>query len=89
MRLLKTYNIFWISVLLILIFLSVFHAYIGADAPYYLAISRDISNGLVPFEDINSMYAPAMMYLNSIIFKIFDDPGYHYFLVFKYVLILL
>ncbi len=89
MRLLKTYNIFWISVLLILIFLSVFHAYISADAPYYLAISRDISNGLVPFKDINSMYAPAMMYLNSIIFKIFDDPGYHYFLVFQYVLILL
>ncbi len=89
MRLLKTYNIFWISVLLILIFLSVFHAHIGADAPYYLAISRDISNGLVPFKDINSMYAPAMMYLNSIIFKIFDDPGYHYFLVFQYLLILL
>ncbi len=89
MRLLRTYNIFWIVVLLCLIFLSVFYAYISADAPYYLAISRDISNGLVPFKDINSMYAPAMMYLNSTIFIIFDDPGYHYFLAFQYVMILL
>ncbi len=89
MRLLKISNIFWTSVLLFLIFFGIFYAYIGADAPYYLAISRDISNGLVPFKDINSMYAPAMMYINSIIFRIFDVPGYHYFLVFQYLLILL
>ena len=70
-------------------YLSIHYSFISADSPYYISIARDISNGLVPYKDINSIYTPAMMYLNSIIFRIFDDPRYHYFLVFQYVLILL
>lgn len=89
MKLVRTSNIIWILVLILLIYLSILYSFISADAPYYLAISRDISNGLIPFKDINSIYAPAMMYLNSIIFIIFEDPEYHYFLVYQYVFIIL
>jgi len=87
MRLLKTYNIFWIVTLICLLFLSVFYAYISADAPYYLAISRDISNGFVPYKDIISMYAPLMMYMNSLLYLLIDSPSYHYFLIFQYLVI--
>ncbi len=87
MRLLKTYNTFWIIVLLCLVFLSIFYAYISADAPYYLGISRDISNGFVPYKDILSLYAPLMMYMNSLLYVFLDAPAYHYFLIFQYFLI--
>jgi len=88
MRQLKITNIVWGIVLLVLVILSIHYAYISADAPYYLSISRDISNGIIPFKDVKSIYAPLMMYLNSIIFKIFDNPEYHYFLLFQYFIIL-
>jgi 4-amino-4-deoxy-L-arabinose transferase-like glycosyltransferase len=87
MRLLKTYNIFWIVILICLLFLSIFYAYISADAPYYLAISRDISNGFVPYKDIISLYAPLMMYMNSLLYLFIEAPGYHYFLIFQYFVI--
>ena len=89
MKLLRISNIFWTLVLVVLLYLSITYAFISADAPYYLSIARDIFNGLIPYKDIFNIYTPAMMYLNSMIFRIFDDPGYHYFLVFQYVLILL
>src|SRR5680860_798913 len=87
MRLLKTYNIFWIVILICLLFLSIFYAYISADAPYYLAISRDISNGFVPYKDIISLYAPLMMYMNSLIYLLIESPGYHHLLIFQYFVI--
>ncbi len=89
MKQLKISNIIWTLVLMVLIYLSSIYSFISADAPYYLSIARDISSGLIPFKDIYNIYTPAMMYLNSMIFWIFDDPGYHYFLLFQYVLILI
>jgi len=89
MKQLRISNIIWTLVLILLIYLSIFYSFISADAPYYLSIARDISDGLILYKDILNSYTPAMMYLNSMIFRIFDDPGYHYFLVFQYVLILI
>lgn len=89
MKLLRISNIIWALVLMVLIYLSIIYAFISADAPYYLSVARDISNGLIPYKDIFNSYTPAMMYLNAMIFRIFDGPGYHYFLVFQYVLILM
>ena len=89
MKLLRISNIIWTFVLVVLIYLSIVYAYISADSPYYLSLARDISDGLIPYKDIFNSYTPAMMYLNSIIFKFFDNPGYHYFLVFQYVVILI
>ncbi|SDR69417.1 hypothetical protein [Gramella sp. MAR_2010_147] len=87
MRLLKISNGLWGCVLSLLAALSLIYAYISFDAPYYLAIARDISNGLVPYKDISSLYAPLMMYLNSLIFLFFEDPDYNYFLFFQYAII--
>lgn len=89
MKLLRISNIIWILVLIVLIYLSINYSFISADAPYYLSIARDISDGLIPYKDIFNSYTPVMMFLNSMIFRVFDDPEYHYFLIFQYVLILI
>lgn len=89
MKLLRISNIIWTFVLMTLLFLSIFYSFISADAPYYLSVARDLSNGLILFKDILNSYTPVMMYLNSVVFRIFDDPGYHYFLIFQYVIILM
>lgn len=84
---LEKLNIFWITILFFLTVFSVSEAYISADAPYYLSVARDISEGLIPYQDINSNYTPLMMYLNSIVFKIIQNPAYHLFLIFQYIII--
>ncbi|WZL88715.1 hypothetical protein VS868_14050 [Salinimicrobium sp. 3283s] len=87
MGLLNISNRFWGFVLFLLIGLSLFYAYVSFDAPYYLAIARDISNGFVPYKDISSLYAPLMMYLNSLLYVFTEDPQYKYFLIFQYLII--
>ncbi len=77
----------WSVVLLIILFLSVFYAFISTDAPYYIAISRDISNGTIPYKDLYNTYTPVMMYLNSFIYGVLNNPGYHVFLIFQYLVI--
>jgi hypothetical protein len=88
MKLLKISNIFWVCILIILIVFSISFSFISADAPYYLTVARDISNGLIPYKDIYSIYTPAMMYLNALLFDIFKEPEYYNFLSFQYVIIL-
>ncbi|MGW1455550.1 glycosyltransferase family 39 protein [Salegentibacter agarivorans] len=83
----KKLNLFWAIVLILLFFFSVNGAYISADAPYYLSVARDISEGLIPYKDIKSIYTPLMMYLNAIIFEVFKKPSYHIFLIFQYIVI--
>lgn len=87
MKLLKISNIIWSLILLIILFLSVFYAFISTDAPYYIAIARDISNGNIPYKDIYNTYTPVMMYLNSLIYDIFNNPVYHVYLIFQYIVI--
>ncbi len=89
MKLLKSFNIFWGSALVILLVMSVLFGYISWDAPYYLSISRDISEGLVPYKDIYNSYTPLMMYLNAVLYKLFSTPGYFTYLIFQYVIIFL
>ncbi len=87
MKLLKISNIIWSGALLIILFLSVFYAFISTDAPYYIAIARDISNGNIPYKDLYNTYTPVMMYLNSLIYDIFNNPVYHVYLIFQYLVI--
>ncbi|MFN4762595.1 hypothetical protein ACKGJN_05675 [Gillisia sp. Q332] len=87
MRQLKYYNLFWGTILVLLIILSITYAFISTDAPYYLSIARDISQGSIPYKDIFSSYTPVVMYLNSLIHFFFDDPAYHIFLAFQYLII--
>ncbi len=87
MRQLKYYNLFWGTILVLLIILSITYAFISTDAPYYLSIARDISQGSIPYKDIFSSYTPVVMYLNSLILFFFDDPAYHIFLAFQYLII--
>src|SRR5680860_872204 len=87
MKLLKTSNIIWSVVLLIILFLSVFYAFISTDAPYYIAIARDISKGNILYKDLYNTYTPVMMYLNSLIYDIFNNPVYHVYLIFQYLVI--
>lgn len=86
MRLLKLYNIFWTSVLALLIILSLIYAFISTDAPYYLSMARDIANGHVPYKDIFSSYTPVMMYLNSLVHQLVENPSYHLLLAFQYLI---
>lgn len=86
---LKVFNLFWITILFSIVFFSVYGAYISADAPYYLAVARDISSGLMPYKDINMGYTPLMMYLNSLLYLLFDNPSYHLFLILQFLVIAL
>lgn len=86
---LKVYNTIWVSLLVILLIISVKYAFISTDAPFYLSVARDLANGKEMYKDIFNVYTPIMMYLNSFIHKIFNNPGYHAYLVFQYFIILL
>lgn len=85
-RLLRNFNWIWTLLLGLTILLSFIWGYISWDAPYYLSIARDISNGFVPYVDIYNSYTPLMMYLNSIIYELIDEPGYFIFLGFQYIM---
>lgn len=87
MRILKLHNTIWGSLLCILLILSVYFAFISTDAPFYLSISRDVANGKVIYKDIYNVYTPIMMQLNSLVYIIFDNPGYHVYLLFQYLII--
>lgn len=87
MKQLKYYNLFWGTILVLLIILSITYAFISTDAPYYLSMARDISQGSIPYKDIFSSYTPVVMYLNSLILFFFDNPAYHIFLAFQYIII--
>lgn len=87
MKQLKYYNLFWGTILVLLIILSITYAFISTDAPYYLSMARDISQGSIPYKDIFSSYTPVVMYLNSLILFFFDNPAYHIFLAIQYVII--
>jgi len=81
---LKRSTIFFIILILTLIIYSIVLGSISADAPYYLSIARDISEGLVPFKDIHTWYAPVMMYINAPIYYVFGNINYFWFLGFQY-----
>src|SRR6218665_400145 len=80
---------FWSLILLALMAAGVLFSPVSGDAPYYIATARDISRGFVPYQHINMAYTPIVMYLNSLIWTIFDEPGYFLFIVFQYAVILL
>ena len=87
MKLYRLTNYFWGIVLFLLLISSVYFAYISTDAPYYLSMARDISNGFVPYKDIFTSYTPVMMYLNSLVNLLKDNPPYQLFLGFQYLII--
>jgi hypothetical protein len=74
---------------LVAIIYSYIYIYIGADAGFYLPISRDISQGLVVYKDIYSGYTPLMMYLNAIIYYFIPDANFYISNLFHYFIILL
>jgi len=86
MKLLKASNLLWVAILFILIIFSFTWGYISWDAPYYLSISRDIANGLIPYKDIYNSYTPVVMYLNAGIYTVLNDPGYFFYLGFQYLI---
>lgn len=69
------------------VYLSLKFSYIGSDAPYYLAVARDISSGLIPYKDIYLSYTPLVMYFNAIVFKIISIFNFSIFLGFQYLII--
>src|SRR5680860_137054 len=85
-KFLKISNLLWFAILFSLLLLSILYGYISWDAPYYLSISRDVANGLTMYKDIYNSYTPVMMYLNAGIFKVFDQPGYFFYLGFQYLI---
>jgi len=84
---LRVANYIWGSVLILVLIFSVIFAYISTDAPYYLSMARDISNGYIPYKDIFSSYTPVAMYLNSLVLLLVESPSYHLFLLFQYCII--
>ena len=87
----KRYHIsFSIGALILLIIgfiLSYHFSYISSDAPYYLMVAKDISKGAIPYKEIYLSYTPIMMYLNSLLFLVFEEPNYKIFLSFQFLLI--
>lgn len=81
-------NISIIFSLIAIIFSYVF-LYIGADAGFYLPISRDISQGLVVYKDIYSGYTPLMMYFNALVYYIFPNANFYILNLFHYLIIFL
>lgn len=89
----KRYKIFFPIGALILLFvgfiLSYRFSYISSDAPYYLMVAKDISQGAIPYKDLYLSYTPLMMYLNSLMFLIFEEPDYNLFLLFQFLVVII
>lgn len=79
---------FLIFIFILGLFLSLLFSYISTDAPYYLSVARDISQGGVPYKDIYLSYTPLMMYMNTFLFFIFSENHYNYFLFFQFLIII-
>jgi len=71
------------------IYFSLTYSHISNDAPYYLAVARDISVGYVPYQDIYLSYTPLVMYLNSLVYLAIDDFNYKIFLGFQFLIMLI
>lgn len=79
---------FFVSILFLVgILLSLKNTFISADAPYYLSVARDISDGSIPYKDIYLSYTPLMMYINSQIFVVFENVTYEHFLGFQFLIL--
>ena len=62
--------------------------WISADAPFYLAIARDLSEGQVMYKDFINVYTPLMMEINSLLYKVIVHPSYSVFILFQIGVIL-
>src|SRR5688500_18525587 len=71
------------------IFFSVHYAWISADAPYYISVGRDISDGKVLFKDVIDHYTPFVSVLYSYIYALYDQPPFTAFMVFHLLVIVL
>lgn len=64
----------------ILLIISIFfifnYLWIGADAPYYLATARDLSEGEILYKDIANGYTPLVMVVFSYVFLLFKDQPF-------------
>lgn len=88
MKDIKRNIIFWGLILLILMVTAVVWSPVSSDAPYYIAAAKDISRGFVPYQQINMAYTPIAMYANSLVWTLFGEPQYFWFIVFQYLIIL-
>ena len=64
-------SILILCILLLVCFFYLTNYWISTDAPVYLSFARDIAEGKSLYDDIYCSYAPLVIYVNSIIFKIF------------------
>jgi 4-amino-4-deoxy-L-arabinose transferase-like glycosyltransferase len=81
-------SILILCVLLLVSFFYLTNYWISTDAPVYLSFARDIAEGNSLYDDIYCSYVPLVIYVNSIIFKIFGFE-YIYFILFQFFIILL
>jgi len=84
----KFESILILCVLLLVSFFYLTNYWISTDAPVYLSFARDIAEGNSLYDDIYCSYVPLVIYVNSIIFKIFGFE-YIYFILFQFFIILL
>ena len=63
------------------IYLAIRWSPISVDAAYYLVIAREIANGVTPYSQIEVVYTPVAVYLNSIPFALFKGFNYSNFIV--------
>jgi len=76
-------------IFLISILFSIIYSHISLDAPYYLSVARDISQGYIPYKDIYLSYTPLMMYLNALVHLSIEEFNYKIFLGFQYAIMLI
>lgn len=69
--------------------LSLAFSFISSDAPYYLSVARDISQGSVPYKDLYLSYTPLTMYINAFLFAMLSENNYNYFLFFQFLIIIM
>jgi hypothetical protein len=69
------------AILITSVFFSVYFAWISADAPYYISVGRDVSEGKVLFRDVVDHYTPLVSVLFSYVYTVYDNPPFTAFVV--------
>src|SRR5690606_17740864 len=64
-------------------YFSVRYAWVSADAPYFLSVGRDISEGKILYKDVIHQYTPLVSIIFGFVYSFLDHPSFNIFVTLQ------